>query len=242
MRIILVILAMMFLVGGAFAQEQDFFELVKTGTPAQVQAAIDGGAKVNEKDWLDNTPLMNAANNNSNPEVIKRLLDAGANWEDQDTNNRTPLMLAARYNKNPEVTLTLLQAKADTPLKTKKGWTAFDDALWNKWLRGTATYAKLAKACGQDFFLLAQTGTATQILDAIKAGANVGEKDGKGMTPLMHAVALNPDPNVTKVLLEAGAKVDDRDYYGKTPRKYSVNPIPSKTYCVHNITFLPIRQ
>ena len=25
-------------------------------------------------------------------------------------------------------------------------------------------------------------------------------------------------------------------------RKYSVNPIPSKTYCVHNITFLPIRQ
>ena len=24
--------------------------------------------------------------------------------------------------------------------------------------------------------------------------------------------------------------------------KYSVNPIPSKTYCVHNITFLPIRQ
>jgi ankyrin repeat protein len=47
----------------AFAQSRDFFALVQTGMPQQMQAAIDQGANVKAQDSQGRTPLMVAAQN-----------------------------------------------------------------------------------------------------------------------------------------------------------------------------------
>jgi len=52
--------------------------LVRTGTPQQVQAAINQGADLEARDKEGMTALMYAAALNPNAEVIMRLLKAGA--------------------------------------------------------------------------------------------------------------------------------------------------------------------
>jgi ankyrin repeat protein len=109
-----------------YAQTTDFFELVKTGTAQQIQAAMDQGAGdiVEARDEDGFTGLMHAAGFNENPEVITTLLKAGADLMARDTKfGMTPLMLAAAGNQNPEVITTLLKAGADINARDKAGQT-----------------------------------------------------------------------------------------------------------------------
>lgn len=62
----------------------DFVDIVKTGTPHDVQAAISNGANVNVLDKNGWTALMNAAEYNQNLEVITALLAAGADAKAKD--------------------------------------------------------------------------------------------------------------------------------------------------------------
>lgn len=75
---IVVILASLLVVSLVNAQT-DFFELVKNGTPREIQTAINKGAKVNAQTKEGYTPLMYAAASNPNPDVIFLLLNSGAN-------------------------------------------------------------------------------------------------------------------------------------------------------------------
>jgi ankyrin repeat protein len=84
-----------------FAQAADFFQLVETGTPESVQAAINGGADVNAIGKGNRTPLMAAALKNASPGVVSVLLAAGADLAAKDNIGMTPLKLAAMGNKNP---------------------------------------------------------------------------------------------------------------------------------------------
>jgi len=105
----------------AYAQTTDFFALVKSGTPQDVQAAIDKGADVNAKNSSGRTPLVLAAEFNPNPEVITTLLKAGVDLNAQENNGA--LMYAAGENPNPKVVTTLLTAGADPNTKNHYGWT-----------------------------------------------------------------------------------------------------------------------
>lgn len=125
----------------------DFFKLVGTKTPDDVQAAINQGAEVNGQDPLyGRTPLMWAAWCNPNPEVIAVLLKAGADVNMKDANGCTPLLWAAWGNQNPEVITTLLEAGADARAKNNQGKTAFDNAQANEKLRDTDASKKLQEA------------------------------------------------------------------------------------------------
>ena len=86
------------------------------------------------------TPLMWAAWENQNPEVIKVLLEAGANVDARDKWGLTPLMQAARKNQNPEVIKVLLDGGADGKIRCKNGKTAFDYAKGNEHLQNTEVY------------------------------------------------------------------------------------------------------
>ena len=137
-----VILIISFILAGsvsAFGQG-NFFELVKTGTLEEVNNAIKAGADVNAQDEYDMTPLMYAAWNNQNPEIIKLLLGAGANVNAKDKNGKTPLMWAAEDNQNPEIIKILIDAGADGKARDNKGKTAFDYAEANKHIKGTEAY------------------------------------------------------------------------------------------------------
>src|SRR5271157_3521270 len=82
-RIVAIAVLAVLTAASAYAQTIDFFALVKTGTPQEVQAAINKGADVNAlaNANANKTPLMFAANDNPHPEVITVLLKAGANLE-----------------------------------------------------------------------------------------------------------------------------------------------------------------
>ncbi len=70
----------------------------------------------------------------------------------------------------------------------------------------------------QIFFLIVKTGTPEAVQAAIEQGAEVNAMNDAGFTPLILAVALNPDPDVIVTLLKAGAEVNARDTrFGMTP-------------------------
>ena len=114
----------------AHAQTTVFFERVKTGTPQDVQKAISNGADINARnEYYGETPLIYAAQYNSNPAVITTLLKAGADIEARTTAEGFPaslgwtaLLWAAGYNR-PEVITVLLKAGADINVRGKAGTT-----------------------------------------------------------------------------------------------------------------------
>jgi ankyrin repeat protein len=67
--------------------QQSFFDLVETGTPQEVSAAIAAGADVNARDESGATVLMRAVANNPSPDTIRVLIEAGA-----DVNMRVALL------------------------------------------------------------------------------------------------------------------------------------------------------
>jgi ankyrin repeat protein len=113
-RLLVAAVLAVLLAASAYAQATDLTRAVLTGTPHDVQAAIDRGADVNAY-HDDMTPLLTPAAYNKNPQVISTLLRAEANIEARDLNpvGATPLLWAAYANQNPEVVTMLLKAGAD---------------------------------------------------------------------------------------------------------------------------------
>jgi|SRR5271157_1588753 len=124
----------------------DFFELVKTGSPEQVRAAITRGADVMARTSDGWTPLIGAAEYNQHQQVITALVAAGADVNVRDREGWTPLMYAAVFNQNPEVITTLLAAGANAKAKDNAGKMAFDYAQTRAKLKDTDAYRKLQEA------------------------------------------------------------------------------------------------
>jgi hypothetical protein len=145
------------------AQTSAFFELVKTGTPQSIQAAIDKGADVNAVYGLDGTTaLMLAAEDNPDADVVAALLKAGAEIEARDEIDRTALMFAAEDNPNPDVIAALLKAGAEIEARDDFGYTA------------------LIRAAGGN-------PNSTVIAELLKAGADGKAKDNAGLTAFDNA-------------------------------------------------------
>jgi len=139
-------MALVLLFCGMCLFAQSLFDLVKTGTPEQVQATIRASAKLDDRDEHGKTPLMYAAWFNENPEVITTLLNAGAKLDDRDEDGMTTLMYAAEFNENPDVITILLNAGADARAKSIEGKTAFDYVQNNHKIKGTKAYWELNNA------------------------------------------------------------------------------------------------
>ena len=64
--------------------------------------------------------------------------------------------------------------------------------------------------------------TPGEALRLIADGADLSARDrDTWATPLMEAVSKNPDPGVTRVLINAGADVNARGWFSKTPLMYA---------------------
>lgn len=218
---------MVLTLASAHAQNSNFFELVKTGTPQDIQAAIDKGADVNAPGMGGMTPLMYAAQYNENSEVFDTLLIAGADVKAKATAGATALILAARHNQNPEVITSLLNAGAEVRAKDDTGRVAFDYAQNNGKLKDTDAFRQLKEAT-MDLFAIMQDGTPQDVQIAINNGADSKAWDVNGATPLMYAARYNSNPDMIEILLKAGADMFHRDEYGATPlmwaAEYSNNP------------------
>lgn len=159
--IVVAVVLVVLLAASAYAQT-DFFALVKSGSPQDVQAAISNGADVKARDttygW---TPLMVAAGFNPNPEVITVLIKAGSDIKAQDPYGRTALMAAAG-DQSPEMITVLLNAGSEINAHNSSGVTA---------LMAAAGY-------NQNFEV---------ITILLKAGADAKAKDLIGQTALDYA-------------------------------------------------------
>jgi uncharacterized caspase-like protein len=177
------------------SQKTHFFELAKTGTPQDVQGAIDNGADINALDNEGSTPLMYAAEYN-NPDVVTTLLRAGADVNTKDKQGMTALMCAAQINQNPEVITVLLKAGADLKAQDNRmGLTPLGYAASNNW--------------------------NPAVMNALlRAGVDINATISS-WTALVLAAKSNPNPEVIMMLLKAGANAKAKDWFGRTALWYA---------------------
>jgi ankyrin repeat protein len=101
-------------IGEATMSTDEFIELCIKGKPDEVEAAIKNGANVNAKDKYDETALMYAAGNNSNPEAIALLIKNGADANTKDIDGNRAIDFAKENDKlkNTEAFKQLEKASA----------------------------------------------------------------------------------------------------------------------------------
>ena len=118
----------LFFAPSAFAV--DLLEIIKTGTPAEVQAAIDDGADFTTRDEDGRTLLMDAVIVARYPGNIEILLLAGAKVDARDRLGCTALYWAAAVVKDPMIIDILINAGADVNAKDFEGMTPLMEAAY----------------------------------------------------------------------------------------------------------------
>lgn len=152
------------------------------GNSAQVQALVHEGVAVDQRGGnMDETALIIAARH-GNLGIVRTLLNAGADINARSKYGDTALT-AATYFCHPNVTDFLLENGADVNVKNE----GFG-----------STPLMLAVECGD----------LTSVKALIKKGANVNEKNKKGMTALIPA-SVKGHTEIVQALLEAGANTEE---------------------------------
>lgn len=160
----------------------------KPDTLKIAQLLLDSGAQVNSQaGFYNTTPLYGAAQNGS-LELVKLLVSKGAKVNAVDKYFSRPLAKAVQAD-NLEIAKFLLEHGADKTINHSD--TEFQTAIFK------ARSAKMA-----------------QLL--IANGANVSDRDKKGLSVLLHAVANYLDFDLLKVLLQNGADINAQDKSGTT--------------------------
>ena len=189
-RFLAVFVAFVFVALPALAEGADaLFDAVESGTPAEVKAALAGGADPNARTTGAATPLHYAVFRAGEPAIIEVLIEAGADANARVDAGKTPLHMAV-LSDEPAVVGALLAGGADADARDEDGETPLHVAAWND--RPFAAEALLA------------------------AGASHAARDEDGETPL-HVAAREANPSVIEALLAGGADPNARNEDGNTP-------------------------
>ena len=185
--------------------------------PAIAAALLESGADVNALSRNGRTPLHEAAAWSSNPESIDLLVEAGADVNARDAAGYTPLHSAALYNPRPEIATALLAAGADVNARHPDGYVPSGLPGDDRSPLYMAVYR------GDVYIGGAPTPTRSNVPVVevlVRAGADLEQTDGSGLTPL-HAAA-RWTPAAYPLLLRLGADPNARDADGRTPLDYAV--------------------
>jgi len=168
-------------------RDEEFFNLCRRGSPAEIRAAIESGANINARDKKEGYTIFQwTVWNNPDPEAAEVLLKAGANPKTRDKTGMTPLHSAARHNPNPEVIKFLLRNGADVRAVSDEGLTPLHRA--------------------------AQYNSNPEVVRLLAAsGADANAKSRRAETPLHAASKSNPNPEIAKSLIAAGADANAMD-------------------------------
>lgn len=177
-----------------------FLKLCREGAPAQIQAAIDGGADVNASEHTVHpaslTPLMQAASRNPDPEAARTLMRAGAAVDSKNEAGWTALFWSAMYNPNPRMIDALVDGGAEIDARNIAGWTPL--------------------------MLAAANNPSTEVIDALlRRGADHDARNPAGATPLMLAAGGNTNPEAAELLLKSGADPSPKDGGGRSALDYA---------------------
>ncbi len=160
----------------------------KPDTLKIAQLLLDSGAQVNSHAGFYNTTPLHGAAEKGPLELVKLLVSKGAKVNAVDKEFSMPLAKAVQAD-NLEIAQFLLEQGADKTINHSD--TEFQTAIFK------ARSAKMA-----------------QLL--IANGANVSDRDKKGLSVLLHAVVRHLDFDLLKVLLQNGADINAQDKSGTT--------------------------
>lgn len=160
----------------------------KPDTLKIAQLLLEYGAQVNSHAGFYNTTPLHGAAEKGPLELVKLLVSKGAKVNAVDKEFSMPLAKAVQAD-NLEIAKFLLEQGADKTINHSD--TEFQTAIFK------ARSAKMA-----------------QLL--IANGANVSDRDKKGLSVLLHAVANYLDFDLLKVLLQNGADINAQDKSGTT--------------------------
>ena len=172
-------------------------QLVATDV-GKTKLVLERGAAVNFRTKNGFTALTVAANYRGTTEVVRVLLDHGATVArgTTETSVPTPLFLAAGTGEIEKARLLI----------------AHGDGVNEKWTRLGGSYSPLINAIDM--------GDASMVQFLIDSGADIRERDLRGLTPLSRAVLSNYK-DVVAVLIAKGADVNAPDGIGLTPLHYA---------------------
>ncbi len=164
----------------------------------KTKLVLDRGADVNARTQNGFTALTVAANYRGTTEVVRVLLNHGATIArgTTDTTVPFPLFLAAGTGEIEKARLLI----------------AHGDGVNEKWTRREGRYSPLINAIDM--------GDAPMVALLIDSGADIHERDLRGLTPLSRAVLSNYK-DVVAVLIAKGADVNAPDGIGLTPLHYA---------------------
>ena len=206
----------------------------------KVRLLLDHGAQVNLASKQGRTALFVAAMSEPSADIVRLLSARGADFRAKDAFGNTTLTAAA-YGNDLDTIRLALAAGVDVNTAGETGVTPLLGAAYNGNLAAVrlllANGAKVNAAAkipplfpldppksgpialSEITPLLAATpaGPVELVRALLDAGAEVNAKDGRGMTPLMLAVATNhQDPAIIRLLLERGADVTVQSKVGET--------------------------
>jgi len=210
-----------------FLASRELRHMCRTGsaTPRSIREALERGADVNDPGPRGVTPIIHAAANCRDVEVIETLLDAGARIDPCPRSDVSVVVSAAR-NPNPEILRLLLARGADlnacglmgdsplmqmiafgAPLHAIETLVDAGARLDTRSKRGwTAMHLAVDRRAGD--------GVLAQLLCA---GGDVNIAGPGGVSPLSSALRANRDAADIALLLAAGAQVNGACDEGFTP-------------------------
>jgi ankyrin repeat protein len=207
---------------------------------AKVRLLLDRGAKVNVASKQGRTALFVAAMSDGSAPIVRMLVAKGADVRARDAFQNT-VLTAAAYGNDLDTIRLVLDAGVDVNAAGVTGVTPLLGASYNGNLPAVRLFLSKgananAVAAMPSLFPLAPPKSGPIALTAVTpllaasaaapvelvkalldAGANVNARDGRGMTPLMMAVATNhQEPAVIRLLLGRGADPTLQSSVGET--------------------------
>ena len=206
-------IALVLIEAGAGVDDETWKIALKKSSADIINILVQKGFDINKDDDTGQTPLMIAAENNSNPEVISTLIELGAKVNAGDDWNETALMKAAIKNPNPEIVKILIRYGADINAKDDRG-----ENLINKIVKAGKTSMDIFKAIieagakldNQEWLAILKNNFSLELIDLfLRSGGDVNAHDDNRTTPLLLAVK-NKNEEAVKILIEAEADVNFR--------------------------------
>lgn len=187
------------------------------------------GIDVNLSDEEGITALMEAAINNSKPEMIRFLLDSGARIDMISKHGGSALSYATQYNNSEVVKLLLAETEkfAGKPVSEKdlllKAAVNTDPEVVKLFLTRKIDVNSIDNSGRTPLLFAARFSTPEVVKTLVTAGADVNICDDYGYSALMAAAEMNVSPEIIKILVDAGARVDFSDKeQGKTALDFAL--------------------
>lgn len=204
-------------------------------SPEKVRLLLAAGAEPDAATKMGRTPLMIAASGGGSTESVRLLLNAGADPKKADERGTTALLTAATYGSLSSLKLLLAKTGPDHTAD-KAGFTPLIGSTFTAepervklLMQGKPDVNAVNVFAGQvkngpialtqmNALILAAPHSSPEVVQMLlKAGANLTQKDGRGVTALMAAAASDvQDPKVVEMLLKAGADPNAADGNGET--------------------------